>query len=101
MTERFASSTCGKLRLSCQGDVRVSMCHCLDCRRRTGSLFSIAAFFEHSAVTVVNGASKTFTRNPLTGKDMIFHFCSECGSTVFWEPERMPQLIDVGLARFC
>jgi len=47
-----------------------------DCRRRTGSLFSIAASFERSAVTVVNGASKTFTRNSLTGKDVIFHFCS-------------------------
>ena len=101
MTQRFASCTCGKLRLSCQGEpTRVSMCHCLDCQRRTGSLFSIAAFFERSAVTVVDGASKTFTRNSVTGKDVTFHFCAECGSTVFWEPERMPQLIGVAVGAF-
>jgi hypothetical protein len=81
-------------------NLRVSMCHCLDCRRRTGSLFSIAASFERSAVTVVNGASKTFTRNSLTGKDVIFHFCSARGSTVFWQPERMPQLIGVAVGAF-
>jgi hypothetical protein len=31
---------------------------------------------------------------------VIFHFCSECGSTVFWELERMPQLIGVGVGAF-
>ena len=71
------------------------MCHCVDCQRRTGSLFSIAAFFERSAVSVVDGASKTFTRNSVVGKLVTFHFCPECGSTVFWEPERMPRLIGV------
>jgi hypothetical protein len=101
MIEHFASCACGRLRLSCQGDpTRVSMCHCLDCQRRTGSLFSIAAFFDRSAVTVVDGASKTFTRNSVTGKDVTFHFCAECGSTVFWEPERMPQLIGVAVGAF-
>jgi hypothetical protein len=68
--------------------------------RLPAPLFSIAAFFERSAVTVVDGASKTFTRNSVTGKDVTFHFCAECGSTVFWEPERTPQLIGVAVGAF-
>src|SRR5438552_18243247 len=98
MTQRFASCTCGRLRLSCQGAPRrVSMCHCLDCQRRTGSLFGIAAFFERSAVKLVDDTPKIFTRNSVLGKLVTFHFCPECGSTVFWEPERMPKLIGVAV----
>jgi hypothetical protein len=28
---------------------------------------------------------------------MTFHFCPECGSTLFWEPERIPQPIGVAV----
>ena len=31
---------------------------------------------------------------------MTFHFCPECGSTVFWEPERVPHLIGVAVGAF-
>ena len=31
---------------------------------------------------------------------MTFHFCPECGSTLFWEPERMPPLIGVAVGAF-
>jgi hypothetical protein len=34
------------------------------------------------------------------GKLVTFHFCPECGSTVFWEPERMPNLIGVAVGAF-
>ena len=76
------------------------MCHCLDCQRRTGSLFGVAAFFERSAVKLVDDTSKIFTRNSVVGKLVTFHFCPECGSTVFWEPERMPKLIGVAVGAF-
>jgi hypothetical protein len=101
MTQRLANCACGGLQVCCEGEpVHVSMCHCVDCQRRTGSLFGIAAFFERGAVSVVQGPSKTFTRNSAVGKPVTFHFCPECGSTVFWEPERMPQLIGVAVGAF-
>jgi hypothetical protein len=53
------------------------MCRCVDCQRRTGSVFSIAAFFKRSVVNVVDGTSKTFTRNSFVGKPVTFHFCPE------------------------
>jgi len=76
------------------------MCHCVDCQRRTGSLLGVAAFFERSAVTVADGRAKTFTRNSVVGRFVTFHLCPECGSTVFWEPERMPQLTGVAVGAF-
>src|SRR5271169_5499970 len=44
--------------------------------------------------------SKTFTRNSVVGKVVSFHFCPKCGSTVFWEPERVPHLIGVAVGAF-
>jgi len=101
MNQRLASCTCGRLQLGCQGTPnRISMCHCADCQRRTGSVFGIAAFFARGAVSVVQGASKTYTRDSASGKHVTFHFCPECGSTIFWEPERLPHLIGVAVGAF-
>ena len=76
------------------------MCHCTDCQRRTGSAYGIAAFFERDQVRVVQGVPKLFTRNSASGNLVSFHFCPECGSTVMWEPERLPGLIGVAVGAF-
>jgi hypothetical protein len=76
------------------------MCHCADCQRRTGSVFGIGGFFDRGAVSVIRGAPKTYTRDSASGRRVTFHFCGECGSTLFWEPERAPQLIGVAVGAF-
>ncbi|MFN2470768.1 MAG: aldehyde-activating protein, partial [Gaiellaceae bacterium] len=39
MSNRHAACSCGQLRLTVEGEpVRVSICHCLACQRRTGSV---------------------------------------------------------------
>ena len=44
---RQASCSCEQLRLSAEGEpVRISVCHCLACQRRTGSAFGFQARFE-------------------------------------------------------
>ncbi len=46
MAEHHASCSCGQLTLVARGDpIRVSMCHCLACRRRTGSTYGAQARF--------------------------------------------------------
>ncbi len=100
MTERLARCACGGLQATCLGEPsRVSMCHCKDCQRRTGSTFSIAAFFPREAVAV-HGAERTYTRGSLAGPPVTFHFCPDCGSSVWWEPARMPHLVGVAVGAF-
>lgn len=99
--QRIARCACGDLQLACKGEPRkVSLCHCLDCQRRTGSILSIAAFYDRSAVTLVKGASRRFTRDSDSGRPVAFHFCPTCGASVFWEPARMPHLIGVAVGAF-
>ncbi|WP_447764801.1 GFA family protein [Sphingopyxis panaciterrae] len=99
--ERHASCHCGKLVLHCTGEpAKVSLCHCFDCQRRTGSLFSVAAFFRRSSVELPAGMAKAFRRASASGFAVSFHFCPECGSTLWWEPERLPDLIGVAAGAF-
>ena len=46
MSKRLASCSCGQLTAEVTGDpVRISICHCLACQRRTGSVFAEQARF--------------------------------------------------------
>ena len=76
------------------------MCHCRDCQRRTGSLFSIAVFYERGRVGVERGLTNSFERPSASGFPVTFHFCAGCGSNVFWEPARLPELIGVAAGAF-
>lgn len=99
-TERTATCACGQLRIRCAGEpLKVSLCHCLECQRRTGAPFGIGAFFD-SAATEPAGESRIFRRGSDSGHPIDFHFCGECGSTVFWYPARMPALVAVGVGSF-
>ncbi|HWI87458.1 MAG TPA: GFA family protein [Sphingomonas sp.] len=53
MTGRVASCSCGRLRLTCAGEpVRISICHCLECQKRTGSVFATQARFSRASVRI-------------------------------------------------
>jgi hypothetical protein len=97
---RLATCACGSLRVTCAGEPRkVSLCHCLACQKRTGSTYGVAAFFDRPGVRV-EGPSRCYSRPSDSGFPVRFHFCPDCGSTVFWEPQRKPDLIAVGVGSF-
>jgi hypothetical protein len=77
----------------------ISLCHCLDCQKRTGSTYGIAAFFAREHVQI-EGNSQTFRRDADSGFAVNFHFCPRCGSTVFWKPERKPDAIAIAVGAF-
>ncbi len=97
---RTAACACGQLSIACRGaPQRVSVCHCLDCQKRTGSAFGVAAFFPRDAVTA-QGRALTTRRLADRGRGLTFHFCPDCGGTVFWEPEFRPDAIAVAVGCF-
>jgi hypothetical protein len=101
MPIRLAACVRGQLTASCSGDpAQVSLCHCLACQRRTGSTYGIAAFFPRESV-VVAGDSKAYTRSSDSGYPVTFSFCPNCGSTVYWNPDREPDLVAVAVGRLC
>jgi hypothetical protein len=85
LTTRTASCRCGQLRATVTGDpVRVSVCHCLNCKKRSGSAFAVQARWPRDRVEI-EGRSKTFVIVADSGNRATFHFCPECGSDVYYE----------------
>lgn len=100
MTSHRAECRCGALRAVCEGEpVRVSVCHCLACQRRTGSAFAAQARWPAEQVTLT-GETKTFVRIADSGAPVTYRFCPECGSTIAYEVVDLPGLIAVPMGAF-
>jgi hypothetical protein len=100
MTVRLASCSCGQLQTEVRGDpIRVSVCHCYACQRRTGSVFSAQARFPRESVTV-EGNGTEFVRVGDEGGRFRFTFCPECGSTVFYVEEGNEQHVAIPVGAF-
>lgn len=100
MTERLAACSCGQLTARVTGEpVRVSMCHCLACQRRTGGVFASQARF-HRGDVQTSGPSTSFVRAGDEGPGARFHFCPTCGATVYYEPIAMPDFVAIPVGAF-
>jgi hypothetical protein len=100
MSTRLASCSCGQLAARVTGEpVRVSICHCLACQRRTGSVFGQQARFPRHDVSP-SGTSSVYVRVGDEGSRVKFHFCPRCGSTVYYELEGLPEYLAIPVGAF-
>ena len=101
MSTRTASCSCGAVRITLRGEpVRVSMCHCLACQRRTGSAFGVQARFARDRVESIEGPASEWTRVGDAGGRITFRFCPTCGATVWWELDSIPGFVAVAVGAF-
>ncbi len=93
MTARHAACNCEQLRVTAEGEpVRISVCHCLACQRRTGSAFGVQARFPEENVHI-EGRFSEYVRISDKGEARTFSFCPECGATVFYTTESRPEIV--------
>ena len=95
-----ASCSCGQLKAEVTGDpVRVSVCHCLACQRRTGSAFGAQARFLWENVSISGHASE-WSRTGDDGGVITFRFCPTCGATLFYTIDDQPDRVAIPLGAF-
>ena len=100
MTTRTAKCTCGAVSAVATGDpIRNSVCHCLDCKRRTGSAFSWNAHWPAEQVET-RGEVASYTRVSDEGFWGRHFFCPTCGDKVWYEIERRPGIISFPVGVF-
>ncbi len=100
MSSRVAQCSCGQLKVTCEGEpIRVSICHCLACQRRTGSPFGQQARWSGERVNV-EGTATIFVRVGDEGGTARFRFCPSCGATVYWTNDEMPGMVAVPVGAF-
>lgn len=100
MTTRTASCRCGQLRATCTGEpIRISVCHCLDCQKRSGSAFAAQARWPAASVEIA-GDYREWLHMKDGAVQARFRFCPDCGGTVAFTNESMPETIAVPIGGF-
>jgi hypothetical protein len=98
--ERTAECHCGQLKVIAEGEPqRVYLCHCKACQRRTGTAFHFGVSYPRSGVRI-EGEYKIYRRGADSGSTISFYFCPNCGSNLYWESERNPQVCGVAGGAF-
>jgi hypothetical protein len=70
---------CGAVRIELDGPpYRVGLCHCLDCRKKSGALFNAFAIYPVDRVKV-SGATATHRLRAGYAR----HFCPNCASPIY------------------
>lgn len=79
---------CGAIRYRVSAEpVRVSLCHCSQCQRQTGSAFSMAMIVPDAAFALLRGQLKTWTRSSDAGRPVVCNFCPDCGTRITHQAE--------------
>ena len=83
---RTGGCLCGAIRYSVRGEpVHVGRCHCADCRRESGSAFTVYAQWPVEAFE-------------LTGEIAAYHgrgFCPRCGSRLLNPPDDADDFVEI------
>jgi hypothetical protein len=96
---RTASCSCGQLRIEVEGEPRaVGLCHCLECQKRTGSVFAALASFR--SPYRVTGEAAEYVRAGDQGARFRFRFCPVCGTHLFHTEEGTEGSVGVAIGAF-
>ena len=95
--DRTAQCACGAATLTVSGEPQIhGVCHCTNCKRRTGSAFGISTYFAREDVVQTMGETEVYAfHNAAQKHDQQRYFCKRCGTTLFWYVSTLPELIGV------
>jgi hypothetical protein len=78
---------CGAIRYRLTGEpVFLTLCHCRECKRQSGSAFGMSLRMRWADVEVTGAKPKTWTRSSDNGNPVACSFCETCGTRLWHEP---------------
>ena len=97
---RKAICCCGACAITVEGDpILNGICHCENCRRRTGSAFGWSAYFVGDQIRAIDGDLTIYALDPSDPPRQQRFFCPTCGTTLFWRSGAHPD--HTGVAGGC
>ena len=80
--KRTARCCCEACEIVVEGEPALNaICHCDNCKRRTGSAFGWSAYFPDDQVTAVRGQLQRYEVKTAPAERF---FCAACGTTLYW-----------------
>ena len=85
---------CRKVRYTISGiPLRVTICHCTWCQRRTGSAFGVELVFEKEQIQFHSDSVTVYRHiSDESGRWVDQHFCNTCGSSIGLALEAVPSI---------
>ena len=90
---------CRKIRYSIKAKpLRVTICHCTWCQKRTGSAFGVEVVFEKDQVLFESAVPTVYRHlSDKTGRWLDQHFCNTCGSNMGLTLEAAPPIRSISV----
>jgi hypothetical protein len=94
MTEHAGGCVCGSVRFKATGEpLRVTVCHCTWCQRRTGTAFGVEVVFNGEQVEIAGREIARYRHvSDESGRWLDVEFCKRCGSNLGFTLEAAPGL---------
>lgn len=91
---RTGGCVCGAMRFSATDEpLRVTICHCAWCQRRTGTAFGTEVVYEASQVTITGEELGRYRHvSDESGRWLDIEFCRRCGTNLGFTLEAAPGL---------
>lgn len=88
---------CGGVRYEVTADkpYRTHVCHCSDCRKQSGSAFSITWIVPEDSFRLTQGELKVFASEAQSGRAKKGAFCPDCGNRIYNAIELRPGLLSI------
>jgi hypothetical protein len=85
---------CGDVRYRTTAEpLRVTICHCSFCQKLTGSAFLVEPIFRRQDVAFSGAAPSSYEhRSDTSRKRVTLNFCGRCGTTIYLDLERFPEI---------
>ena len=83
MSEVQGGCNCGAIRYRLTGDpLAVAACHCANCRRQSGSAFSVNIIVRADAMDMTGKVTTWEDHDTESGQPVLRQFCATCGSPI-------------------
>lgn len=74
---------CGAIRYRLTGDpLVVAICHCTNCRRQSGSAFSVNVVMRADAMAMTGNVATYEDADTESGSPVLRQYCAQCGSPI-------------------
>lgn len=99
MKKQDGGCVCGKVRYSIIGNpLRVTICHCTWCQRRTGAAFGIEMLLQKNQVTFHSNSVSIYRHtSDESGRWLDQYFCNTCGSNIGLTLEAVPSIRSISV----
>ncbi len=76
--------------------IRVTYCHCRYCQRATGGAYAVEPIFRKGEFRLTAGEPATYdSASAGSGKRVTANFCAACGTKLYLDLERFPDVVAV------